>query len=210
MEYLYLIGLVIVLFFMGVVSPGPNFLVVTQQSLRKGKKAGIVTGLGVAFGDFLYAGAGLFGLATLINNVSWLFGTIKILGGLYLAYLGIKMLLNKEDSKEQILNSDDSINLVQCFRTGLLTDLSNPKTVIFFASIFASVIQPNMPVWVLLSMLLGIVVTSVVWRTGLSYLFSRHFFRKIYLRFRNWIEAVFGVFLILFGIKLASQPILNE
>lgn len=86
MEHLTSIFLVIGLFLLGVISPGPNFLIVTQQSLNNGQKAGFMTGLGVAFGDLIYAAAGLFGLATVISLVGWLFGLIKILGGIYLIF----------------------------------------------------------------------------------------------------------------------------
>lgn len=209
MEHLTSIFLVIGLFLLGAISPGPNFLVVTQQSLNSGHRAGIITGFGVAFGDFIYASAGLFGLATMITLAGWLFGLIKALGGIYLIYLGIKMIKSK---KTELAKSKKtaSRSLAKCFRLGLLTDLANPKTILFFASIFATAVTPNTPKWVLGCMLAGIVLTSVIWRTGLSYLFSRNFFREFYMKFRNYIEIVFGAILIVFGLRLTSSIIIQS
>ena len=208
MEHIYSIFLVIGLFLLGVISPGPNFLVVSQQSLNKGLKPGIVTGLGIALGDFIYASAGLFGLASVISLAGWLFSLIKILGGAYLIYIGIKMIVAKKTgSKYHIDKSPDS--LTKSFRLGLLTDLANPKTIIFFASIFSTTINPETPNWVLYSMLTGIVITSVIWRTGLSYLFSRNLFRRVYGKFRRWIELAFGAILIVFGLRLTYSTILQ-
>ena len=210
MEYLNSILLVMGLFLLGVVSPGPNFLVVIQQSLSKGHKAGIVTGLGVALGDFLYAAAGLFGLAALIGLSGWLFGLIKFLGGAYMVYLGIKMIKNSRKADFIKIKKEVNYSLTKCFRLGIITDLANPKTIIFFASIFATTIKPDTPKWVLGGMLIGIVLTSITWRIGLSYMFSRNLFRVFYMKFRKWIEAAFGMFLILFGIKLTTSVIYKQ
>lgn len=209
MEHLTSIYIVIGLFLLGVVSPGLNFLVVTQQSLNSGQRAGTITGLGVAFGDLIYASAGLFGLATMISLVGWLFGLIKISGGIYLIYLGIKLIKSKR-TKSAKSHEITSYSLSSCFRLGLLTDLANPKTIIFFASIFATTVTPNTPSWVLVCMLVGIVLTSVVWRIGLSFLFSRDLLQVLYMKFRRYFEIAFGALLIIFGLKLSSSTIIQS
>ena len=210
MEHLTSVFLVTGLFLLGVISPGPNFLIVTQQSLGKGHRAGIATGLGIAFGDLLYASAGLFGLAAIIATAGWLFGTIKLLGGIYLIFLGIKMLKTKTAVQNKTEEGPASYSFVACFRLGLLTDLANPKTVIFFTSIFASTINSDTPHWVLACMLAGIVFTSILWRTGLSFLFSRDLFKGVYIKFRGWIEKTFGALLIFFGLKLTYSVLVQN
>src|SRR5438876_3438925 len=79
---------VVILFLLGLVSPGPNFLVVVQSTLTSGRLAGFVTGLGAATGDALYAACGLFGVAKLIETSGRLMMTIRFLGGLYLIWTG--------------------------------------------------------------------------------------------------------------------------
>jgi len=83
------------LFFLGLVSPGPNFLVVIESTLRGGQRSGIFTGLGASTGDGLYALIGLLGFSTLSSQGGSLFQTLKIFGAGYLTFLGIRMWLRR-------------------------------------------------------------------------------------------------------------------
>lgn len=85
---------VVMLFFFGLVSPGPNFLVVVETTLRSGRAAGVVTGLGAALGDTVYASIGLFGV-TQLKRVGPLMLCIELVGGLYLVWLGVRMLWHR-------------------------------------------------------------------------------------------------------------------
>lgn len=111
--------------------PGANLLVVVQSSLSGGRAAGIAAGMGVAAGDGIYAGLGLFGMSALITEGGLLFRGIKILGGLYLIWLGIRLLR----SRTPLALSSDVTSTVATtlgyFSRGLVTDLANPQTVLF-------------------------------------------------------------------------------
>jgi threonine efflux protein len=78
------------LFFLGLISPGPNFLVVVESTLRRGQRSGIFTGLGAATGDGLYALVGLLGFSTLNSQGEGLFQALKLVGAVYLTFLGIR------------------------------------------------------------------------------------------------------------------------
>ena len=86
---------VVTLFFLGLISPGPNFFIVVQSTLRWGRLAGFLTGLGAATGDALYATCGLFGVSELIERSGHLMIAIKVLGGLYLVWIGGQMLFRR-------------------------------------------------------------------------------------------------------------------
>ncbi len=199
--------LVVGLFMLGVASPGPNFVVVVERSMASGFRAGFVTGLGVAAGDALYAAAGLLGLAAVVVQAGWLFGVVKVLGGLYIAWIGLRMVLrSRRPSAARSPAEGGEPGLATCFRAGLLTDLSNPKTVVFFASIFATAYDPALPAWVAGAMWAGIVGSSILWRAGVAAAFSRNAVRAVYGRFRGAIEVVFGLALVAFGLRLTLQP----
>lgn len=193
------------LFLLGVASPGPNFLVVVQRSLASGFRAGVVTGLGVATGDALYAGAGFLGLAALVTEAGFVFGAVKLLGGLYLAWLGLRMLLRRRREGVPEAVAAAPASLTRCWRVGLLTDLANPKTVVFFASIFSTAYDPALPRWTLVAMWAGIVGSSIAWRVGLAAAFSRDGVRALYARFRRGVEIVFGALLLAFGLRMAAS-----
>lgn len=206
MAYMDSIALVVGLFMLGVLSPGPNFVVVVQASLSGGRQAGVATGLGVAMGDAIYAAAGLAGLATLIAQVGWALALVKLAGGLYLVWLGVSMMLrrNAPHVNRGARGASHGVPWRRYFARGLLTDLSNPKTIVFFASIFALAYEPSRPAWVAVAMWAAIVVSSVLWRVGLSTAFSRRIIRERYARVGGVAEQVCGAFLMLFGVRLAA------
>lgn len=203
------IGIVVGLFLLGLVSPGPNFLVVAEHSLASGFRGGFVTGVGVAVGDGLYAAAGLMGVAAVIGRAGWLFAGVKLIGGLYIAWIGGRMLLGvRSGSGTELRAKPDAEDLGGWFFRGLLTDLSNPKTIVYFTGIFAATYDPTHPGWVAVGMWGGIVTCSLAWRAALALAFSRRPIRRLYRRFRRGMEALFGAALVLFGLRLTvSGPV---
>jgi amino acid exporter len=198
---------VVMLFFCGLVSPGPNVLVVVENTLNFGRSAGLVTGLGAALGDAVYASIGLFGV-TQLTRVDTLMTGIELLGGSYLAWLGARMLWHRRIGAQ--LASSLSLETVSArahFWRGLWTDLANPKTVVFFASIFAVAVTPATTGTVRGTMLAGIVLTSVLWRFFVSTVFSTTFIRKVYERTERTVERVFGAALCCFGVLLVKQAV---
>lgn len=192
------------LFLLGVASPGPNFLVVVERSMASGFRAGFVTALGVAAGDALYAAAGLLGVAAVVSRTGWVFAGVKILGGLYIVWIGGRMIAESRRNPEPAIRSrPEAAGEIRCFRRGLLTDLSNPKTIVFFTSIFAATYEPGAPGWVLSGTWIGIVASSIAWRTGLVLAFSRRSVRHLYGRFHRSVRALFGAALVLLGARLA-------
>ena len=88
------------------------------------------------------------------------------------------------------------------FRLGLLTDLSNPKTIVFFASIFAVTLTPRTPLLARAAMLVSITLISIAWRTSLATLFSNRAVRRLYSQAEKTVNRVCGVILMLVGGKL--------
>jgi len=198
---------VVTLFFFGLVSPGPNFLVVAETALNFGRVAGLITGLGAALGDAVYASIGLFGVTHLVSVNPVLRG-IEFAGGSYLTLLGLRMLAQHRTSVR--LHSSSSVDAVSArahFWRGLATDLANPKTVVFFAGIFAIAVTPATTGTIRGTMLLGIVLTSVLWRFFVSVVFSTTFIRELYQRTERIAERVFGAALCLFGLLLVKRAI---
>ena len=195
---------VAMLFFFGLISPGPNFLVVAQTALNSGRVAGVVTGLGAAFGDAVYASVGLFGVTRFIA-VRPVMMAIELLGGLYLIWLGLRMLSLRRATAQLHSPSVEGESARAHFWRGLTTDLANPKTVVFFAGIFAIAVRPATTGTVRGAMLLAIVLTSILWRFFVSVVFSTTVIRKLYERTQRIVERLFGAALCLFGVLLVKR-----
>jgi amino acid exporter len=191
------------LFFLGLVSPGPNFLVVIQSTLRGGQRSGIFTGLGAATGDGIYVLVGLLGFSTLSARGEWVFQVLKLVGAAYLTLLGIQMCLRHGTPTDQP-NQCWVPGIWRSFLRGLATDLSNPKTILFFGSIFAVTLHPETPVWAKVIIWGEIMLISILWRIALCRLFSVPALRALYRKYEIAIERLFGALLILLGWRMAD------
>lgn len=199
--------LTIGLFGLTFLSPGPNLLIVVQSSLSSGRAAGIAAGCGVAAGDAIYAALGLFGMAALIAQSGDLFAAVKVVGGLYLLWLAWKTM---KGGSAVVVDDDgarSALSPAKLFVRGLVTDLANPQTVLFFASIFAVTLTATTPAWAKALSWLGIVTVSATWRCLLSVAFSRRRIRTFYARWQRAIERLAGVAFAAFGAKLIAEGI---
>jgi amino acid exporter len=207
--HLHTVLTVVMLFFFGLISPGPNFIVVVQRTLNFGRVAGLLTGVGAATGDAVYATLGLFGVTRLVAVGGRTMLAIELLGGLYLMWLGIRMLLPRNvTAKSPAALTTKNVSAARHYWLGLTTDLANPKTVVFLASIFAVSVRSETPPTVRGFMLLGIVATSILWRLLLSIVFSTSFTRTVYGRTERTFERLFGAALGFFGLLLVKRAVL--
>jgi len=170
-----------------VISPGPDFAMVTRNSLMLSRRAGILTAIGIAL---------------LIHQSLWLFNLIKLAGAIYLILLGVKMLraVPGENTAERSITP---LSNFAALRTGFLTNVLNPKTTLFIVSLFMQVVNPETPLAVQLGYGLFISLTHLLWFSLVALCFSIGMLREGLLAARHWIDRTFGGLLIVFGIALA-------
>ena len=207
MDPLHAVTLTIGLFVLTFLNPGANLFVVVQTSLASGRRAGVITGLGVALGDALYSGLGLFGMATLITQCEGVFSVIKIAGGAYLLWFAYNSMHKQATPQSPTLQQPLSAPWYVFFRRGLITDLSNPQTVLFFVSIFSVTLSVDTPTWARLAAWAGIVLSSVIWRVFLSQAFSLPAVRRSYASVQRIASRVIGVVIGAFALKLIYEGV---
>lgn len=195
------VGLFVITFF----NPGANLFVVVQTSLASGRRAGVLTGLGVALGDAIYSGLGLFGMATLIAQCEEVFSAIKIAGGAYLLWFAWNSMRRQATPQMSTLAAPIAARWTVFFRRGVITDLSNPQTVLFFISIFSVTLSAETPTWARLLAWLGIILASVIWRIFLSQAFSLPAVRRAYGRIQRVASRVIGAVIGLFALRLIYE-----
>jgi threonine efflux protein len=207
MNYVVLLSGIFAVHVLAMISPGPNVLIVTQTAISHTRRAGIVTALGVATGSTIWSGAALFSLGVVFAQFAWLYGGIKLLGGAYLLYLGIRLWC-AADHRPPVPSSSTHTTVRtdwQAFRLGLLTNLTNPKAVVFFGSIFAALLTPALPMWVKL-VAIGIVAVDVTgWHVALACFFSTRHAQQTYRRIKGWVDRIAGTALAFLGLRL-MQP----
>lgn len=130
-----------------VMSPGPNGALLLKTVPMLGKKHGYVNVMGIATAFYLHGTLSVLGLSALIVSSASLFFIVKIIGAIYLAYLGIKALISVFKQKAPSVNIEEDKSCVYpkkfstCFWEGLLTNLLNPKVSIFYLAAFPQFIN---------------------------------------------------------------------
>lgn len=188
---------------LAVVTPGPNFFITAQTTVRHPGRAGFFVVLGTCTGTLIWASAGYFGITGLFKAAPWLYTTLKIAGGTYLIYLGMMMILNsgKAHDSHQALAADSRRNLTN-WRKGLVTNLSNPKTAMFVASLFATVLSKDPDPVTGLMIILLMVLISLAWYSLVVMVFSSRKIRQGYTRIQHWLEKIAGAVFAGFGLRL--------
>src|SRR5947207_12018745 len=110
--------------------PGPNTLYIIARSIQQGRRAGIVSSLGVQVGSLLHIAAAALGLSALLLSSALAFNVVQYAGAAYLIYLGVKTLLTKE--KMGPTQAVQQTSLRRVFSQGVVVNLLNPKTALFF------------------------------------------------------------------------------
>lgn len=201
--YLPLIGTVTVINILGAVSPGPDFIVTVQNSIQHSRLKGFLTGLGIACGLLIHISYCAAGIGLIISTSPWLFSLFKIAGSSYLIWLGISSILSKSHTKEVDETGEKTmISNRKAFRTGLFTNLLNPKAMLFFLSLFTFVMNPMPPVPIVIICGAIIFLTAVVWFAMVSCFFTEKHIQKVFFRFEKTINSILGLILIYIGIRV--------
>lgn len=204
MEYLSIILTVAIVHLLAVISPGPDFVMITRNSLIYSRKTGIYSAIGLGFGIIVHVIYSLIGIGIIISQSVILFNIIKFLGAGYLIYLGYKSLTSKaSDLKINNNNSKKDISKWQAMRIGFFTNVLNPKATLFFLSLFTLVISPQTPLGVKIFMGVEMSIATALWFTFVAYLVSHHLVKSRLNKIQHFAEKFIGVILIALGIKVA-------
>ncbi|MBU3217368.1 LysE family translocator (plasmid) [Clostridium estertheticum] len=184
-------------------SPGSDFFIVMKNSLGYGKKIGIASAIGVGTALIIHASYTILGLALILQKYIYVFKFIQISGACYLAFLGIQAIISTFSLKGENFESSETVSesktFLQGFKNGFLCNILNPKTFLFFLSIFSQFITSNTPIWVECIYGLEIVLTIGGWFVFLSVMISTKFFCRIYKKCRKWLDRFFGGLLLYFA-----------
>lgn len=193
----------------GVVSPGPSFVLVVRTAVAVSRRDGIAAALGMGLGGVIFGGFALLGLHAVLMRVEWLYVAFRVAGGLYLVYLAWRLWRGAAEPIAVAAMPARSGNLPGTFLVGLATQLSNPKTAIVYASVFAAFLPPALPGWTLIVLPLLIFVIESAWYIVVALAFSAEQPRAAYLRAKLWLDRLAGSVMGVLGLRLvveASRP----
>jgi threonine/homoserine/homoserine lactone efflux protein len=195
-----LLGLAVV-HLLAVASPGPSTVLVVQTAAMS-RRRGLISAFAMMLGALAWASAALFGLQALFAQFAWLYRVFQIAGGLFLVYLAVMIWRHARDPLPEIATLAGGSDW-QVFTRALLLQLSNPKIMVFFGSIFLSVLPHDMPAWMQATVLALVAFDEFTWFALLALTFSGNTARAFYRRAKFWIERFMGGALALLGLRLA-------
>lgn len=193
------------LYLLGVVSPGPNFVAVTQRAVTRSRAEALCLVAGIVSVGALWAGAALLGLGAVFEAFPLAFWTIKLGGALYLLWFGWRLLRNAGRPAPARPAAPGKGGLQRAFAAGLAVHLSNPKSAVFYASIFSAAV-PRDAGWPSLAAMLAVVVLlGGLWYGGVALVFSMPRLDRAFRRSKAWIDRACGGALMLFGARLLLE-----
>ncbi|MBA6327938.1 LysE family translocator [Colwellia sp. MB02u-6] len=194
-------------------SPGPDFVLVSQQTLSNGKQTGFMVSIGIALGLSVHIIYSALGLAAVIANSATALWAIKIIGGGYLIYLGVQGLSAKpvsnldpigKVSEQKVLKKYPRLRAIA---KGFLCNALNPKAPIYFLALFTVVLSPNLPLLHLVIYGIWMMILQLLWFSIVVVLLSQPSVNEKFQRLGHWINRVLGGAMILIGLKVLISKI---
>ena len=159
--------------------------------------------LGVAFGAVIWAAAALMGLSVLFQVLPSLLIAMKIIGALFLVYIGYKTFRHAKDALPVATLDTGRMSTMAAIRLGLILQLTNPKPAVFFGAVFVAMVPPGIS-WVGLAIILALVwINEIGSNLFVARIFSLSRTRSVYMRIKTSIERAFGALMAGFGLHLA-------
>ncbi len=188
-------------------SPGPDFVLVSQHTLKYGKRSGLWCGLGIALGLSIHIIYSALGLATLIAHSAPLLWIVKMVGGAYLLYLGMQGLRSKaipvNDDGDTVQR--ERISLAKSVSLGFACNVLNPKAPIYFIAVFTVVLSPDLPWWQLLVYGTVMIVLQWFWFSTVVMILSLPALNRKFQQAGHWLDRIFGVAMIGLGINVMKS-----
>jgi len=196
---------VAILHLFAVASPGPDFALVTRQSLRYNRKVAIWTSLGIGVGILFHSLLAITGLVLLITSNELFSIILKIIGSLYLLYLGVNSILGSKE-EGNIEEENTNIDKFNGFLAGLITNITNIKAILFFVTVFSVVIDTGNNLYLLLYGAY-MALATFVWFSIISFVFTSEVFKSRFSSFLGLFEKIIGFTLILLSLQILIYQI---
>lgn len=200
--------------------PGPDTALVTRNTVTRGRRAAFFTIFGIILGCAVHAIASSLGLSTILAQSAALYDTIKIIGALYLMWLGIQALRTAWNSQEIVVESAEAppgiSNIAtpvqaphaRSFREGLFTNLLNPKVSLFYLMVLPQFVSPTQSVMLQSILLAGLhIAMGLIWLSIYAHFVDA--LKSVLTRptVKRWVESTIGTALILLGLRVALERV---
>jgi threonine/homoserine/homoserine lactone efflux protein len=187
--------------------PGPDTAYIIGRSIAQGRRAGIASAFGISLGSVCHTIAAALGLSAFLAASALAFTAVKLIGGVYLIYLGVRMILSRA-RELHVPSHFRSRETTAAFRQGIITNLLNPKVALFFLAFLPQFIDPASPMKIPAFIALGLtfVTTGTIWCLILAWFASAFSERLRGSRtVANILNRTVGSLFVFLGLRLATS-----
>jgi len=205
MENLGLFATIGALYLAAAALPGPNTVLIMHHAAVGRTRAAFWVVAGVCTGSVVWVTLSLLGFGVVLQRLGWIYVALKVAGGLYLAWLGLRLLINagRPDGAGAGVPSLTVVS-AQAYRVGLATAMTNPKSAAFWTSVFLVTVPRELTTALAVEIVALVAVLSAFWHGMLAVVFALPPVRLGYVRGRLWLDRAVGAILVGFGLMLAA------
>ncbi|MDE5455373.1 LysE family transporter [Bradyrhizobium sp. CSA112] len=214
MQELVTLASIVAALAVGVVSPGPSFVMVARVAVASTRSRALASALGMGAGGAVFGAAALLGLQSVLLAVPALYAGLKIVGGLYLCYLGYLIFRSAQqplatagaDGRSSPQDKyPGSRGTLRAFWLGVTTQISNPKAAIIYASVFAAFLPASFSMGFAAVLLAAVFLVEAAWYALVALLFSSSGPQRAYLSCKSWVDRAAGAVMLGLGLKLVTS-----
>ena len=201
-DYLNEFYIIAIAHIFAVMSPGPDFALITRQSLLHGRKSAIYASIGIGSGIILHVIYIVLGF-TLLSTNEYFLTIIRICASIYLFYLGFcSFFLTKNVTKNsENLNDNTDNSFINSYKLGFITNVLNVKAILFFISLYAS-IEIGTSKFIMFLYGIWMSLITCLWFIFLSYSFTNRYMEKFTSKYYIYLNKLMGFVLIYISIKI--------
>jgi len=189
----------------GAISPGPSFIMVARTAIGSSRGEGLAAAVGMGLAGTILSIAALAGLNSLLLAMPSLYLVLKVVGGLYLVYIGVRIWAGAKAPFAMAAPAQLSHStLRRSLLLGFTTNVSNPKASIIYASVFAAFLPPAPSLAFNVAVVVLVTAVEIGWYTIVAVTLSAERPRSAYLRYKATVDRVAGGVMMALGLKLIS------
>ncbi len=183
-------------------SPGPNFVLVSSYATTQSLRDAFLATVGIVVGILIWSSLAVLGLGALLSTSPAAYGLVQYLGAAYLVWLGVSMIVSRfgntgDDFDRKPLVTSSPIT------KGLLVSIGNPKTIVYYTSLFAVLVPSNATAWLLVAVVVVDAIACCAWWAFVAVLFATSPMKRFFRKSQKHVDAIFGTALVVLGLKLA-------
>jgi threonine efflux protein len=191
--------------FLAAASPGPNFIIVTSYTISQSRFKALLVVCGILLASLAWILLAVAGLGIFLIRFPGIYNALQLASAAYLMWLGLKMLRGVWRHRSDALAQGKTLPVSnwQAVRAGLVTNMTNPKSVAYYSSLFVVMIPSDAPGWLFAAAVSTAFAVSAAWWVSVPFFFAIGPVRRSYEQARRTVDTVLGSLLIGLGLRLA-------